>query len=191
MSRVIPVLVLCAFLLAGCAAHRAADPVAAEAFTLSACAVNGPESVLSCLSDAYARRDTVLLKQLFTPDFVFQAPDTSWNRAAQLKTTIGFFTAKNVRSVELVFDPGFAAVPGEQRGTWMIDEVGGKLSAAVINGYELEPKMRTNRVAHQRFLVRKEKSPEPHYAIYKWEQIGTRAVPERLPETGDAAPASR
>jgi hypothetical protein len=141
---------------------------------LSACATDGPESVLRCLQKAYAERDVRVIEELLASDFVFKigSRGSPKDRAWDLMVYSKFFGDTTMHNLTLEFAPSYRIDPGDIEATWIID------SLTVITRYDSNkggnPRHYDLATQNNRIKVRLVEEPKPHYEIFHWLQPFTR-----------------
>jgi hypothetical protein len=150
------------------------------------CATGGPESVLRCLSQAYADRDSDAYEILLAPDFQEVPPDSAFDEPRLPLEEQPWGISGKERELErfrrslsdghynwqVTFLDEYDLSPGRERDTWIIE------NATVVE--ELTPIDRAFipsgtqvRTTGQRLLVRRVVEPELHFEIVQWARAGT------------------
>jgi hypothetical protein len=132
------------------------------------CAVEGPESVLCCLAEAYIEQDFPAYGLLFASDYVYEFGEISWGLEEELAATSRLFDPERTKKLGLTIEDGYRIVPGESPDTWAIENVRVRLAMDIV---EVE------KVAHydgasaiERLDIRREEKPSEHYVITRWVQ---------------------
>jgi hypothetical protein len=132
------------------------------------CATTSPESVLSCLTDAYARQDLSAYSNLLADDyaFYFGRNPNSWGRDMELKTATKLFNPDSCKNLSMTFAPGYQVLAGDAKNTWTIKNLEVTLSL---------DSLRPTDPGHYQMVseglvmkVRQVTEPEPHFQIYYW-----------------------
>lgn len=132
----------------------------------AACVMEKPDDILTCMSAAYADRDSVALRELFAEDYAFQAGDAApWGIDEEAKTFDRMFADTNVTALELAFADGHSVLPGETAETWII-EADGMLTVTLGGG---EPQVLTARQKN-RLWVRRGEADQPAFILAHWIQ---------------------
>jgi hypothetical protein len=131
------------------------------------CAVDGPESVLRCIAQAYAARDIDAFQRLLANDFVYASGDesNSWGADVELKVHRQMFAAPEIRTLTLTIADGYRVTPGDEPQTWVI---GGVAATFVMDATRNGEPIRYDMTSTQGFRVRCMLEPLTHYVIYRW-----------------------
>jgi hypothetical protein len=137
------------------------------------CAVEGPQSVVTCYQEAFANRDIGALAALLAPDFVSvhldypQAGPTG--REALLRSVARFFDAPQGRiwEIQLALESDYGVDEGEQPGTWWLTGIKSRLR---VTGILDDGVAGTYRLDHgHNWLVQLVPEPRPHFVIVREE----------------------
>jgi len=131
------------------------------------CAVDGPESVLRCMTQAYAARDIDAFQRLLANDFIYVSGDesNSWGADVELKVHRQMFAAPQIRTLALAIADGYRVTPGDEPQTWVI---GGIAATFVMDATRNGEPIRYDMTSTQEFRVRCVPEPQVHYVIYRW-----------------------
>lgn len=132
------------------------------------CAVEGPESVLCCLAEAYVAQDFAAYGLLFASDYMFEFGDVSWGVEEELAATSRLFDRERTKKLGLTIEDGYRIVPGESPDTWAIEDLRVRLTIDVMEG-EKEAHY-DGASAIERLGIRREREPSEHYVITRWVQ---------------------
>ncbi len=126
-------------------------------------------SVLQCLESVYATRDTVTYGDLLAPDFqyVFGTQHTTWDRAAEMRNAARMFADPQLRSIQLIVDPGYVLKPGTDHDAWTVSHLSMRLHVdAVVDGKPVPYDTPIDPTTE--LWVRLVNEPEPHYVLIRW-----------------------
>jgi hypothetical protein len=132
------------------------------------CATSNPESVLSCLSDAYARQDILAYSNLLADDYAyyFGKNPNPWGRDTDLRTAKELFNPDSCKNLSLDIAPGYEVLEGDAKGTWTIKNLAitfklDSLRPSAPGHFEVV-------VKGEMIKVRRVSEPNKHFQIYYW-----------------------
>jgi hypothetical protein len=132
------------------------------------CATTGPESVLSCLSSAYARQDLSAYTFLLAEDYAyyFGGNPNPCKRDMDLESAARMFDPDSCKNLTLTFAPGYRILAGDARNAWTIQNLDVTLSLDSIRRADPGHYQSTSNGVVMK--VRQLNEPEPHFQIYYW-----------------------
>jgi hypothetical protein len=134
------------------------------------CATESPESVLTCLVEAFESRDIDACLDLFSEDFVFQFgsdAETSWGLDEEEQAYRNLFSHPDIIEIRLQLHD-YRVTEGEHADTWILEDVAATLTVTQANSKSDEPLELKAEKKNNIFHVRRVTHPEVHYEIFKW-----------------------
>jgi hypothetical protein len=132
------------------------------------CAGDGPQVVLTCLTDAYSHRDIDAYRNLISRDFVFQYGEDgpSWGYDDEMQSATVMLTSPKTKAVRMEIPDGYRVFRGSGVAPWIITDVTVLLAVdAEVDGATQHYEVKAEGV---RLWVEEVSEPVPHYQIVRW-----------------------
>ncbi len=132
------------------------------------CAGDGPQVVLTCLTDAYSHRDIDAYRNLISRDFVFQYGEDgpSWGYDDEMQSATMMLTSPKTKAVRMEIPDGYRVFRGSGVAPWIITDVTVVLAVdAEVDGATQHYEVKDEGV---RLWVEEVSEPVPHYRIVRW-----------------------